>query len=283
MEATNTAGAAPAGVTIRSMLDAGAHFGHQTHRWNPRMLPYIFGERNGVHIVNLDLTMKLWERARKYIVDTTSRGGNILFVGTKLQARDVVRTEAERCGAFSVTTRWLGGTLSNFQTIKNSIDRMRKLEELLAEAEKPETKVRLVKKEKLSIAREVEKLSANLGGIRGLKKLPDVLFVIDVVKEDIAVAEARRLHIPVVALVDTNADPSLVDFPIPANDDAARTIKLFVSAVADAVAEGRAQFDARRPKDLGSDEGGSRKVVALQNPGQENGSAAAPELASAPQ
>ena len=257
-------------VTIKSMLDAGAHFGHQTHRWNPRMLPFIYGERNGIHIINLDLTQRLWDRARKYVVDTVSRGGSILFVGTKIQAREIVSSEADRCGAFHVTTRWLGGTLSNFQTIKNSIDRMRKIEGLLADAEQEGSKVRLVKKEKLTMAREVEKLSANLGGIRSMKKLPDVLFVVDVVKEHIAVAEARRLHIPVIALVDTNADPGLVDFPVPANDDATRTINLFVAEMANAIIEGRAQYDARRPKEdrLEEKNGGHSK-------GHKNGSAEA--------
>jgi len=247
--AEGTVASAPVPVTIKSMLDAGAHFGHQTHRWNPRMMPFIYGERNGIHIINLDLTQKLWDRARKFVVDTMSRGGSILFVGTKLQAREIVSTEADRCGAFHVTSRWLGGTLSNFQTIKNSIDRMRKIEGLLADAEQEGSKVKLVKKEKLTMSRDLEKLAANLGGIRQMKKVPDVIFVVDVVKEDIAVAEARRLHIPVIALVDTNADPGLVDFPIPANDDATRTIQLFVAEMANAVAEGKAQYDARRPKE----------------------------------
>jgi len=263
-------------VTIKSMLDAGAHFGHQTHRWNPRMLPFIFGERNGIHIINLDLTQKMWDRARKYVVDTMSRGGSILFVGTKIQAREIVATEADRCGAFHVTIRWLGGTLSNFQTIKGSIDRMRRIEDLLTEAEKEGTKVRLVKKEKLTMGRDLEKLAANLGGIRGMKRLPDVIFVVDVVKEHIAVAEARRLHIPVIALVDTNADPGLVEFPIPANDDATRTIKLFVAEIANAVSEGRAQYDARRPKEERGEEknGGHSK-------GHKNGAAEPSELPAA--
>jgi small subunit ribosomal protein S2 len=239
------------------------------------MLPFIYGERNGIHIINLDLTQKLWDRARKYVVDTLSRGGSILFVGTKLQAREIVSGEAERCGAFHVTSRWLGGTLSNFQTIKNSIDRMRKIEDLLKESEQEGTKVRLVKKEKLTMARELEKLEANLGGIRSMKKLPDVIFVVDVVKEHIAVAEARRLHIPVIALVDTNADPGLVEFPIPANDDATRTIQLFVAEMANAVAEGRAQYDARRPKeDRGEEKNGGHAKA------HKNGAAEPAELAS---
>ncbi len=234
-------------VTIKTLMDAGAHYGHQTQRWNPKMLPNIYGARNGVHIINLDLTMKKWEIARKYIVDRVSLGGNVLFVGTKQQAKDIVREEATRCGAFFVASRWLGGCLSNFQTMKNSIERMRKLENLLQEAAQENSKVKLNKKERLDISRQLEKLEANLGGIRNMKKVPDVIFLVDVVKESIAIAEANRLHIPVVALVDTNADPSAVAFPIPSNDDAARTIRLFSAAVADAVIEGRAMYSARVP------------------------------------
>jgi small subunit ribosomal protein S2 len=211
------------------------------------MLPNIYGARNGVHIINLDITMKRWEIARKYIVDRVSLGGTVLFVGTKQQAKDIVREEATRAGAFFVSSRWLGGCLSNFQTIKNSIDRMRKLENLLSEAAAENSKVKINKKERLDISRQVEKLEANLGGIRNMKKVPDVIFVIDVVKESIAIAEANRLHIPVVALVDTNADPAAVAFPIPSNDDATRTIRLFCSAIADAIIEGRSLQAARTP------------------------------------
>lgn len=236
-------------ITIRSLLDAGAHFGHQSHRWNPKMLPFIYGERNGIHIINLDSTMRAWTRARDFIVGTLSRGGTILFVGTKLQAREMVREEAQRCGAFHVTSRWLGGMLSNFQTIRRSIDRMRKLEELLKKSEENSEEVRLTKRERLTITRELEKLNASLGGIRDMRRPPDLLFVVDVTKEEIAIKEANKLRIPIVALVDTNANPDNVDFPIPSNDDAARTIKLFVSAAADAVLEGRAEFEARRPKE----------------------------------
>lgn len=209
------------------------------------MLPYIFGVRNNVHIINLDLTLKQFERARKYICDVVERGGNILFVGTKNQARDLIRTEAQRCGAFHVTTRWLGGTLSNFQTIKNSIDRMRKIEELLLQAQEETSKIKINKKERLNLARELTKLEASLGGIRAMKRVPDVLFVVDIVKETIAVAEARRLHIPVVAMVDTNSDPNQIEFPIACNDDSSKSIRLISSAVCDAVLEGRAAFDQR--------------------------------------
>lgn len=235
-------------VTIKSLLDAGAHFGHQTERWNPKMLPFIYGARNGVHIINLDLTQKRWEQARKYIVDRVALGGNVLFVGTKLQAKDIIHEEAKRAGAYYITSRWLGGTLTNFQTIKNSIDRMRRIEGLLADAAIEGSKVRLLKKEKLEMTRELEKLEASLGGIRNMRKLPDLLFVVDVVKEEIAVKEARRLHIPVIGLVDTNADPEPISFPIPSNDDSSRTIRLFVHAVADAIIEGRRVYESRFPQ-----------------------------------
>jgi small subunit ribosomal protein S2 len=232
-------------VNVRTLMDAGAHYGHQTQRWNPKMLPYIFGARNGVHIINLDSTVRRWEVARKYIVDRVSMGGQVLLVGTKQQAREIIKEQASRCGAFYISSRWLGGCLSNFQTIKNSIERMRKLEGLLAEASTANTKIRLLKKERLEMAREVEKLEMNLGGIRNMRKVPDLIFIVDVVKEQIAISEANRLHIPVIALVDTNADPSRIAFPIPANDDATRSIRLFVSGVADAILEGRALYESR--------------------------------------
>lgn len=235
-------------VTVKSLLDAGAHFGHQTERWNPKMLPYIFGERNGVHIINLDSTVRKWEIARKFVLDRVSLGGTVLFVGTKAQSRDIISREAKRCGAFFVTSRWLGGTLTNFQTIKNSLNRMHKLEDLLAAAEQPETKVRLNKKEKLNISRQLQKLDANIGGIRAMKRQPDVMFVVDINKEDLAVAEARRLHIPVVALVDSNVNPETVDMPIPSNDDATRTVELFTAAIADAILEGQQLYKSRAPR-----------------------------------
>jgi small subunit ribosomal protein S2 len=240
----------PVDVSIRSMLGAGAHFGHQTDKWNPKMLPYIYTAKNGIHIINLDLSLDQFKRSRQYLVDTISQGGSVLFVGTKQQAREVVQREAERCGAFSVVTRWLGGMLSNFQTIKNSIDRMRRLEDLLEKSNQDTSQVKLSKKEKLDITREIEKLERSLGGIRNMKKPPDVVFVVDIIKEAIAVAEAHRLHIPVIALVDTNVDPESVDFPIACNDDSSRTIRLMVAAVADAVLEGKTAWEARRPKDL---------------------------------
>ena len=239
-------------VNLKTLLDAGAHYGHQTERWNPKMLPFIYSVKNNVHIINLDITLKAWEKASKFVHDVISRGGNILFVGTKAQARDLIRVEAEKCSGFFVTTRWLGGTLSNFQTIKNSIDRMRKYEDLLEQASQPDSKVNLHKKEKLTLSRELAKLNANLGGIRSMKRAPDVVFIVDINKEDIAVREARKLHIPVVALVDTNTDPTMIDFPIPSNDDSSRTIRLFTAAMAKIVLEAREQFEARLQKDRDS-------------------------------
>ncbi len=282
MSTKNTATATPAAiepgtpVTIRTLMDAGAHYGHQTQRWNPKMLPYIYGARNGVHIINLDLTLKKWEVARKYIVDRVALGGNVLFVATKQQAKEIVKEEASRCGAFYIASRWLGGCLSNFQTIKNSIERMRKMENLLAESAQEGSKIRITKKERLDISRQVEKLEANLGVIPNMKKVPDVIFLVYVVKEKIAIAEAKRLHIPVVALVDTNADPGAVNFPIPSNDDAARTLKLFLSAAADAVLEGRAIFKARVPGEAqNGSEAGKRAEAKLVGNATEGGAAVA--------
>jgi small subunit ribosomal protein S2 len=209
------------------------------------MMKYIFGEKNGVHIINLDKTIEAWTRASKFIFDTVSRGGNILFVGTKVQAREPVKEEAARCGGHHVTSRWLGGTLTNFQTIRNSLNRMSKLEELLAAAENPNSDVKLRKKERLTISRQLEKLEANLGGIRSMKSAPDVMFVIDLNKEDIAIREAQRLNIPVVALTDTNVDPGTIAFPIPANDDSSRTLRLFLSAIADVVNNARKVHQSR--------------------------------------
>lgn len=249
----------PVSVNLRTLLEAGAHYGHQCQRWNPKMTRYIYGERNNVHIINLDQTLQLWERARKYVLDIASQGGSVLFVGTKNQAREVVRQEAERCKAYSVTTRWLGGTLSNFETIKRSIDRMKKLEELLEKARAQDSEIKLNKKEQLGITRELEKLNANLGGIRNMRKHPDLIFVVDINKESIAVAEARKLRIPVIALVDTNTDPQVVDFPIPSNDDAFRVISLFCAAIADAVIEGHQSYEARRAREpKPENENGSR-------------------------
>ncbi|MBI4517804.1 MAG: 30S ribosomal protein S2 [Deltaproteobacteria bacterium] len=229
-------------VSMKQLLEAGVHFGHQTSRWNPKMKPYIFGARNGIYIIDLQQTVKLFENACNFVRDLAAQGGNVLFVGTKKQAQDAIKEEAERCGMFYVNTRWLGGTLTNFQTIKQSIDRLKKLEETL---ESPEMAEALTKKELLNVARERDKLLIALGGIKNMRKLPDTLFVIDPSKEEIAVKEANKLHVPVVSVVDTNCDPDIIDYKIPGNDDAIRAIRLFCAAIADAVLEGRALAEER--------------------------------------
>jgi len=229
-------------VSMKQLLEAGVHFGHQTSRWNPKMKPYIFGARNGIYIIDLQRTVKLFEQAYGFVRDLAGGGGTLLFVGTKKQAQDAIREEAERCGMFYVNNRWLGGTLTNFQTIKQSIDRLKKCEEML---EDPAMEEALTKKEMLGVQRERDKLLNSLGGIKAMRKLPDALFVIDPKKEEIAVKEANKLHIPVVAVVDTNCDPDLVDYKIPGNDDAIRAIRLFCAAMADAALEGKALAEER--------------------------------------
>src|SRR5688572_4035131 len=237
-------------VTMKNLLEAGVHFGHQTSRWNPKMKPYIFGARNGIYIIDLQQTVKMFRDAYNFVRDRTAEGGQMLFVGTKSQAQDAIREEAERCGAFYVNTRWLGGMLTNFQTIKQSIDRLKKLEEML---EDPHILDALTKKEMQGLRRERDKLMASLGGIKGMRKLPDMLFVIDPKKEEIAVKEANKLGIPVVSVVDTNCDPDLIDYKIPGNDDAIRAIRLFCTAIADAALEGRALAEERQ-RGSGADE-----------------------------
>ncbi len=229
-------------VTMKQLLEAGVHFGHQTSRWNPKMKPYIFGARNGIYIIDLQQTVRLFKDAYSFVRDLTADGGSVLFVGTKKQAQDAIREEAERCSMFHVTNRWLGGMLTNFHTIKQSIDRLRKLEETLESTAMTEA---LTKKEMINVRRERDKLLASLGGIKGMRKLPDALFVVDPKKEEIAVKEANKLGIPVVAAVDTNCDPDVIDYKIPGNDDAIRAIRLFCAAIADAVIEGKALHEER--------------------------------------
>jgi small subunit ribosomal protein S2 len=229
-----------AGITMRQMLEAGVHFGHQTKRWNPKMKPYIFGARNGIYIIDLQKTVSLARGALRFVTELTSRGGSLLFVGTKKQAQDVVREEAARAGQFFVTNRWLGGTLTNFKTIKQGIDRLKGIDEM----EKDGTFDRLPKKEVANLLREREKLEKNLGGVKQLARLPGAIFVIDPKKEAIAVHEAGRLGIPVIGLVDTNCDPEGIDYVIPGNDDAIRSIKLFTGKLADACIEGAAKYRA---------------------------------------
>jgi len=225
---------------MKQLLEAGVHFGHQTRRWNPKMKPYIFGARNGIYIIDLQKTVTLARAAFRFVSDVTARGSSVLFVGTKKQAQDVIREEAQRCGQFFVTSRWLGGTLTNFRTIKAGIDRLKALEKMAEDG----TFERLPKKEVASLQREQEKLQKNLGGVKDMNKLPGCVFVIDPKKEHIAVHEASRLGIPVIAVVDTNCDPEGIDFVIPGNDDAIRSIKLFTGKVADAALEGMARYKA---------------------------------------
>ena len=229
-------------ASIEDLLRSGAHFGHLTSRWNPKMAPYIFMERNGIHIIDLKQTQQMLDDAASAAGRFAGRGKKILFVGTKKQAQQVVKTEAERAGMPYVTDRWLGGMLTNFQTIRKSIRRM----ETLEREETDGTTAQLKKKERLMRRREHEKLTRVLGGIAELNRLPGALFVVDVRREHIAVNEARKLDIPIIALLDTNCDPDLVDFPIPANDDAMKSIQLFTQAVADAALEGTKASEVER-------------------------------------
>ncbi|WNG19352.1 30S ribosomal protein S2 [Cystobacter fuscus] len=232
--------AAASGITMRQLLEAGVHFGHQTKRWNPKMKPFIFGARNGIYIIDLQKTVNMARAAFRFVADITARGGSVLFVGTKKQAQDVIQEEARRSGQFFVTSRWLGGTLTNFKTIKQGIDRLKTLEKMAEDG----TFERLPKKEVAALEREREKLEKNLGGVKEMTKLPKCIFVIDPKKEHIAVHEANRLGIPVIGVVDTNCDPDGIDFVIPGNDDAIRSIKLFTSKVAESCIEGGARYRA---------------------------------------
>src|SRR5258708_1841116 len=235
---------------MKELLEAGVHFGHQTRRWNPKMEPYIFGKRNGIYIIDLQKTLKLFQTVVEYVRDLGAAGKRILFVGTKRQAQEAVAEEAKRCGEFSVTNRWLGGTLTNFVTLRTSIERLKDIEARLGDENSP-----LTKKERLRLERERERMSKNLEGIRDMDELPDALFVVDPKKEYIAVAEANKLGIPVIAMVDTNCDPELIDYIIPGNDDAIRAIRLFASRIADAYIEGAGQLEEHamaRQKDGGA-------------------------------
>jgi small subunit ribosomal protein S2 len=233
--------------SMRQLLEAGVHFGHQTHRWDPKMKPYIFGERNGIHVVDLSQTVPLLHQALVKIRDVVAGGGRVLFVGTKRQAQGPIAEAAARCAQYYMNVRWLGGTLTNWETISNSIRRLKEMEERLAEGG-----MGLTKKEQLHLTRERDKLNASLGGIRELGGLPDILFVIDVKKEAIAVKEAQKLGIPVAAVVDTNCSPDGIDFIVPGNDDASRAIALYCSLVADAVIDGISASQAALGVDIGA-------------------------------
>ena len=245
-------------ITMKELLEAGVHFGHQTKRWNPKMKKYIFGKRNGIYIIDLQKTLKLFKEASSFISDLASQGKRLLFVGTKRQAQDAILEEANRCGMFYVNNRWLGGTLTNFTTVRKSIERLKEIESVLSDTEKE-----MSKKERAALDREREKLQKNLIGIREMDGLPDALFVIDPKKEYIAVKEAKKLGIPVVAIVDTNCDPEDIDYVIPGNDDAIRAIRLFTQKIADAVLEG---YNLAEERFIGVEDKGDRAAAAEAAP-----------------
>jgi len=238
-------------LPLRSLLDAGVHFGHQTKRWNPKMRPFIYGARNGIHIIDLDQTARLFQRAFNFITETVARGGNILMVGTKRQAQEIVQEEAARSGAFYVINRWLGGTLTNFRTIKQGLDRMRQLERMKEDG----TYLQLPKKEVSRLEKERERFEKYVGGLKNMGSLPAAVFIIDPAMETIAVSEAKKLQIPIIAITDTNCDPDQVDYVIPGNDDAIRSIKLITQRVADAIVEGSQRRKEHAPR---GEEGGHR-------------------------
>ncbi len=231
-------------VSLRELLEAGAHFGHQKSRWHPAMKPYIFGLRGGVYIIDLQKTVVLFNEAMRFLRDLAAEGKTVLFVGTKRQAQEIVVREAVRCEMHYIHQRWLGGLLTNWQTVKRSVEKMRSLENL----ETDQRFAHLTKKERLKLTKDRSRLEKVLEGIKDLSRRPDAIFIIDTGREHIAIAEANKLGIPVVGLVDTNSDPSTIDFPIPANDDAIRSIELFTARVADAILEGRHQWRAQRPE-----------------------------------
>ena len=273
-------------ITIRQLLEAGVHFGHRTDRWNPRMKPYIYGARNGVHIIDLQQTAALFRRAYNFVRSVAADGSPILFVGTKKQAQDVMVAEAQRAGQYFVVSRWLGGTLTNWKTIRQSIEKLRSLERMAEDG----THNVLTKKEVLRMERMRQKLERNLGGIKDMPKLPGAIFVIDPAKEHIAVAEASRLKIPVVAVADTNADPAFINYVIPGNDDAIRSIKLFCTKIADACVEGTrigkqravasAAADEEAPETIRVMTGGDGPKVEIVS---RRGSLPTPEAAASPE
>lgn len=237
-------------ITMKELLEAGVHFGHQTKRWNPKMKKYIFGSRNGIYIIDLQKTLKKFKEATAFLGEIAQKGGRVMFVGTKRQAQESIESEAQRCNQYFVNNRWLGGTLTNFKTVRRSVETLNRYEAMATDG----TYEKLTKKEILNIEKKKEKLNKVLAGIREMVKLPDVLFVVDPNRERIAVAEAKKLGIPVVAIVDTNCDPENIDYVIPGNDDAIRAVKLFTSRVADAVIEGNEMRDAAQADEPGSEE-----------------------------
>lgn len=259
-------------VTMKDMLEAGVHYGHQTRRWNPKMDPFIFGSRNGIHIIDLQKTVKSFKKACSFLENTTAKGGHVLFVGTKRIARDIIKEAADSCNMYYINQRWLGGTLTNYQTIRQSIHRLKRLKKM----EKDGTFAQLTKKEALNLTREREKLEDNIGGIENMPGLPSAIFIVDSHKEGIAVMEGRKLRIPIVAITDTNADPTMVDYPVPGNDDSLKSLLLFVKAAADACNRGvgmRKDFSKKEDKLSDINEGTFR---------DQTGHAVAVEKAKAP-
>lgn len=250
--------------TMRQLLESGIHFGHHTRRWNPHMRPYIFGVRNDIHIIDLQQTVPMLDRALKAIRDIVAGGGRVLFVGTKNQARERIAESAKRCGQYYVNHRWLGGMMTNWQTISNSIKRLKELEELLSKEE-----TGLTKKERLMLSREREKLDLSLGGIKDMGGQPDALFVIDTNKEDIAIKEAEKLGIPVFAVLDTNCDPKGVTFPVPGNDDAIKAIELYCQLFSDAILDGLQAELKTSGKDLGESETPVEEALVKEEPQEE--------------
>ena len=248
------------GIAIKELLEAGVHFGHQTKRWNPKMKPYIFGQRNGIYIIDLGKTARLFGDAEAFVNQLAADGGTVLFVGTKRQAQDAVAEEAQRCGMHFVNQRWLGGLLTNFTTIQRSLTRLRELEAMQVDGRYES----LSKKEVAGVEKEKRKIQKNLDGIRQMSRLPDAVFVIDTRKEQIAVDEARKLKIPVIGIVDTNSDPEQVDYVIPGNDDALRSIRLFTSRIADAIVTGRSMRESARAE--AADEQAMRRLNRPSHP-----------------
>lgn len=257
-------------VNMKELLEAGVHFGHQTRRWNPKMKPYIFGARNGIHIIDLQKTVKLFKTTYDFVVKTVSEGYSILFVGTKKQARDSILEESERCGMFYVVSRWLGGTLTNFKTIQKSINRLKELEAMQEDSSLNQ----YTKKEAMMMQKQLGKLQKNLGGIKNMDELPGAVFVVDAKRERIAIKEARKLGIPVVAIADSNCDPDEIDFIIPGNDDAIRAIRLICSKIADACIEGhnlseermRAEEELRKEREASIEEKAEEAEQDQQGP-----------------
>ena len=252
-------------VTMKELLEAGVHFGHQTRRWNPKMGPYIFGARNGIHIIDLQKTVQFFKTAYNYVIERVADGGLVLFVGTKKQAQDAIAEEAKRCGMFYVNHRWLGGMLTNFSTISRSIARLKEFEAMKEDG----SLRRFPKKEVLMMEKKAAKLERSLGGIKNMGRLPDIVYVVDPRKEDIAVMEARKVHVPLVSIVDSNCDPTEVDYPIPGNDDAIRAIRLLTARVADAVLEGKKLAEERLQGQLDKEAAAALTAEAAPAPAPE--------------